>query len=119
LRNQSVYYYYCFLANTILIVILIFVLLAAKLAKYNLVTRKASQIRLLKSMPRTFLMCPHLQSCIWLIAVFQRDRTRKGTGKENRERLKSCRPFIGSTKWKKLGEKGSDVHNNECHGESD
>lgn len=76
LRNQSVYYYYHLLANAILIFIWIF-FPSGVLAKYNLVTIKAGQIKLSKSMLGTILMCPHLSSFIWLISVFQRDRTRK------------------------------------------
>lgn len=75
--------------------------MVAELAKYSLVTRKTSQIRLLKSMPHTFLMCPHLESCIWLIAVFQRDRTRKGTGKDNRERVNNPDPSEDPLRGKK------------------
>lgn len=92
LRNLSVCYCYHLLANTLVIVVYIFVLVMAKLPKCNWVTRKASQIRVIKSMPFTFLMCPHLESCICLIAVFQRDGTRKGTGKDNRKRVNNLDP---------------------------
>lgn len=50
------------------------------LAKHTLVTIKAGQIKLSKSMLGIILMCPHLASCIFLISVFQRGRTREVQG---------------------------------------
>lgn len=52
-------------------VILVFTLGLAHSLTYSLVTRKTSQIRLLESMLRTFLVCPHLESCIWWVFCFK------------------------------------------------